>query len=178
MSGMKHGEVTTRVDGNLNFANTQTFILDATEYKQSLVQSTSGSIVTTTTGGGIASVDRKELSYPFTFLYDQVQNSDGTFTIANQSDQKYLVSSDGVSTFQHWGPFLPWFSQTSNEVVSSNNLYFDASGNYTGNAGSSSQQIHTIDSSGYCYSGSLTSKNLALTSFDFDYGCRNHKDQK
>ena len=168
-----HGEVFTQVDGKLNFANTQTFVIDTTEYKQNLVQSTDGKITTTTHGGGAPTVDEKTLSYPFTFLYDQVQNPDGTFTVVNQSDQKDFVTNAGFHRAHGFGgPPVPFLDQTSNEVVSANDLYYEASGNYTGNAGNSSQNYVTFDSSGYCYSGSLASKNLALTSYSFDAACK------
>jgi hypothetical protein len=167
-----HGDVLTQVDGKLSFANTQTFILDETEYKQSLVQSTDGTMTTTTTADGRRTVDEKTLSYPFTFLYDEVVNSDGSITVINQSDQKYLVSradSDGSSFF---GLPIPYLSATSNEVISVDDLYYDANGNYTGHAGNSSQNYVTRDSTGYCYSGSIASKNLALTSYAYNKECK------
>jgi len=172
-----HGEVVTEVDNKLSFNNTQTFVIDVTEYKQSLVQSTEGTLSTTTTANGQKTVESKNLSYPFTFLYDSLENSDGTYTVVNQSDQKYLVTKFDSDPNDEHGGFpggwnVPFVEQTSNEVVSNNNLYFDTSGNYTGNAGNSSQNYVTTDSTGYCYSGSLTSKNLALTSFAYDTACK------
>jgi peptide N-acetyl-beta-D-glucosaminyl asparaginase amidase A len=174
-----HGEVFTQVDGKLNFANTQSFVIDATEYKQSLVQSTEGTISTKTTTDGRTAVDEKILSYPFTFVYDQVQNSDGTFTVGSQSDQKYFVTridADPRHGFRGWG--IPFIEQTSNEVISADDRFFDASGNPTGNAGSSSQNYVTLDSTGYCYSGSLKSKNLALTAFSYDSACKGRGDKR
>lgn len=173
-----HGEVTTEVDGKLKFANTQTFVIDSTEYKQSLVQSTEGIISTTTTGNGIPAVDIKQISYPFTFLYDQIENSDGTFTIVNKSDQKFDQAVAGENPDHGFGWPIPFVAQTSNEVISSNNLYYDASGNYTGNSGSSSQNYVETNSDGYCYSGSLTSKNLALTSYSYGQACKGWGDKK
>jgi len=173
-----HGDVLTQVEGKINFANTQTFVLDATEYKQSLVQSTEGSILTTTIGGGRTSVDEKDLSYPFTFLYDEILNSDGTTTVVNKSDQKDFVVKAGIDPRHGFGWPIPFIEQTSNEVVSADDLYYDASGNYSGHAGSSSQNYVTTNSDGYCYSGSLTSKNLVLTSFAYDKACKAWGEQK
>ena len=172
-----HGEVTTEVEGKLSFANTQSFVLDATEYKQSLVQSTEGVIATTTTGNGIPTKDIKQISYPFTFLYDEIVNADGSITVVNNSDQKFdeALAGDGQSGLGR--PTL-FGHQISNEVISSNDLYYDASGNYTGNSGSSSQNYVEINSDGYCYSGSLTSKNLALTSYAYDAACKGGGNKK
>ena len=94
------------------------------------MQSTNGFITTTTTGGGIPAVDVKQISYPFTFLYDQIDNSDGTFTIVNKSDQKFDQAVAGENPSHGHGWPIPFIGQTTNEVISSNNLYFDASGNY------------------------------------------------
>ncbi|HEY9126848.1 MAG TPA: peptide-N4-asparagine amidase [Acidobacteriaceae bacterium] len=167
-----HGLVTTRVEGELNFSNNQAFVIDAAEYKQNLTQSTEGRITTTTTGGGKASADVKIISYPFTFLYDQLQNADGTFTITNKSDQKYLVNVDGLKAGGPFGFAIPFVGATANEVQSTNYLYYDANGNYTGNAGTSSQNYVTLDSTGYCYSATLDSKNLALTSAKYNQLCK------
>jgi hypothetical protein len=172
------GDVLTEVEGKLNFANTQTFILDATEYKQSLVQSTDGTILTTTTRDGKTTVDEKNLSYPFTFLYDEIVASNGTITVVNKSDQKDLVVKAGVDPNHGYGWPIPFVEQTSNEVISADDLYYDASGNYTGHAGNTSQNYVTTNSDGYCYSGSLTSKNLALTSFAYDKACKGWGEQK
>jgi hypothetical protein len=173
-----HGEVTTEVGGELKFANTQTFILDATEYKQSLVQSTEGAIATKTTANGRTTLDGKVLSYPFTFLYDQIQNADGTFTVVNKSDQKLELVKAGLDPHHDFGWPIPFIEQTSNEVISADDLYYDANGNYTGHAGNSSQNYVTTNSDGYCYSGSLTSKNLALTSFAYDKACKGWGEKK
>jgi hypothetical protein len=170
-----HGEVITEVDGKINFANTQTFILDATEYKQSLVQSTKGVITSTTHGDGGATVEVTNLSYPFTFLYDQLVNADGTLTVVNQSDQKLDLVKAGPDRDHGFGWPIPFVEQTSNEVISADDLYYDANGNYTGHAGNSSQNYVSTDSHGYCYSGSLTATNLALTSYAYDKACKGWK---
>ena len=166
-----HGVVTTKVDANISFDNTQDFIIDATEYKQDLTEYTNGQITTTTTGGGQNSTDQRVIFYPFTFLYDEVVNNDGTLTVTNKSDQKYLVNFDGVKAGSPFGLPIPFVSATANEVQSTNYLYYDASGNYTGNSGNSSQNYVVVDSAGYCYSGTLDSKNLVLTAANYGQLC-------
>jgi hypothetical protein len=170
--------VITEVKGNLKFANTQTFVIDNTEYKQDIKQSTEGLISTTTTGDGIPIVDVKEISYPFTLLIDEVVNSDGSISEALKSDQKFDQNRAGADPTHGPGWPIPFIEQTSNEVISANTLYFDASGNYTGNSGSSSQNYVETNSDGYCYSGSLTSNDLALTSYSYGKACKGWGEKK
>jgi len=89
-----------------------------------------------------------------------------------------LVVKAGVDPNHGYGWPIPFVEQTSNEVISADDLYYDASGNYTGHAGNTSQNYVTTNSDGYCYSGSLTSKNLALTSFAYDKACKGWGEQK
>jgi hypothetical protein len=173
-----HGDVSTEVAGKLSFANTQTFILDATEYKQSLVQSTDGTVTVTTSENGRSIKDEKVLAYPFTFLYDEIVNADGSIAVVNKSDQKLELVKAGADPHRGFGWPIPFVEQTSNEVLSADTLNYDASGNYTGHTGSSSQNYVTVDSDGYCYSGSLTAKNLALTSAAYDKVCKGWGDHK
>jgi hypothetical protein len=173
-----HGDVSTEVAGKLNFANTQTFVLDQTEYKQSLVQSTTGTVTVTTVENGRPTADVKVLSYPFTFLYDEIVNADGSIAVVNKSDQKLELLKAGANSAFGYGWPIPFVAQTSNEVISADTLNYDASGNFTGHTGSSSQNYIAVDSDGYCYSGSLTSKNLALTSATYDKVCKGWGDHK
>jgi hypothetical protein len=175
-----HGVVNTRVDANISFANTQTFVIDETEYKQSLVQSTDGTVATTTTTNGANPVvEEQVIQYPFTFLYDQIENADGTFTVVNNSDQKYLVTAktfDPPQTFAGTtltsaGPNKGSVTTVSNEVSSQDDLFYDASGNYTGHSGNASQTYLGQDSAGYCYSRTLTAKNLAIRSDTLNAAC-------
>jgi len=89
-----HGDVTSRVDGILNFSNTQTFdiTIDGKIYTQHLVQSTQGGIATTTTANGKRRVDGQIIDYPYTLNYDQLQNPDGTYTITSTADQKLYTA--------------------------------------------------------------------------------------
>lgn len=166
-----HGLVTTKVEGDLVFSNTQSFVINATEYKQDLKQANQGAVTTTTTVGGKSTTDVQILAYPFTFLYDELVNPDGTITVTNKSDQKYLDNLDTVKPGGPYGFTVPYLAATGNEVQSTNYLYYDANGNYTGNAGTSTQNYITVDSTGYCYSAALASKNGALTSAQYGQLC-------
>jgi hypothetical protein len=157
-----HGLTSTTVAGNLTFGNTQQFIINNSEYKQDLNQSTSGSIATTTVeASGAKTTTTQVLSYPFTFDYDEIVNADGTITVHNASNQKYIVGDESSLAT---GPGAPFLDATLDEVVSQDDLHYDANGNYVGHTGATTQNYVTGDSSGYCYSRALTSKNLLLTS--------------
>lgn len=164
-----HGEVTTTVDAKINFVNYQVFDIDNTVYKQTLDQSTDGLIYTTTTANGVSTASGIALSYPLTFVYAQVENNDGTFAVTNNSNQNYVVLSSGYVLNQPWT--LPYYEETSNNVVSNDVLYYDAYGNYTGHSGNSSQNYVVTDTTGYCYSASLSSKDLALTGYKYNAAC-------
>jgi hypothetical protein len=154
-----HGTVISMVNGNLAFSNSQQFVINNSAYKQNLVQSTTGEITTTTSVGGVKTVSKKLLSYPFTFDYDETVNADGTIVVHNASNQIYEVGTESP-----WaGHSVPFLDADVNQVISTDNLYYDASGNYTGHAGNTTQNYVTGNSTGYCYSRELTSKNLALT---------------
>lgn len=47
-----------------------------------------------------------------------------------------------------------------------------SNGVYTGNAGTSTQNYVTLDSTGYCYSATLNSKNEAITSAKYNQLCK------
>jgi hypothetical protein len=174
-----HGFVYTRVDGTFNFSNTQNFVIDQVEYKQAVAQTTTGNITTTTAANGLTTVNERVLSYPFTFVYDEVVQNDGSLAIANISDQKYNVTSKTFYSPATWasttisssGTPAPFVQNVSNEVASSDTLFYDSSFNYTGHAGHSSQNYFTNDSTGYCYSRELTANDLKMVSVVDGIGC-------
>ena len=174
-----HGYVYTRVDANLTFANTQNFVINSAAYKQDLVQSTTGNVSTTTTDSGVTKVDEQMFFYPFTFNYDQVVNNDGTVTVGNKSDQKYQVTTKTFYPPQTWksttltstGNPAPFVQVVSNEVASADDLFYDSNFNFTGHAGQASQTYVGQDSTGYCYSQSVTAKNTAITGYTVGAAC-------
>ena len=165
-----HGLVTTRVDGDVDFLNTQNFIIDQTEFKQSLAQSTTGAITALTLGGGESVIEAQELSYPFTFVFDEVQAADGTLAITSTSDQKYLVGIEGFPNSEHG--LLPLVETISNEVSSTNTDNLDVNGNLVSNSGGTTQTYVGKDSDGGCFSRTLTSKKQVLTSVKDGAACK------
>ena len=179
-----HGEVTTAVNGKYDFSNKQTFIIDETEYKQYVQQSTEGGISVVTTENGVSKVGGQAISYPFSFDYDEVANEDGTYTVHNISDQNYVSVSTNYGPGQGAPPFGPHASDalfitgTGDQVKSSDDLYFDASFNLTGHAGSSSENYVQADSTGYCFSRMLAAKDSVLTGYKDGGVCKELGDVK
>jgi len=181
-----HGPVHTRVYASLDFTNKQNFVINSTAYKQDLVQTTTGNISTITSDSGVTRTDEQVLSYPFTFNFDETVNSDGTLTIANKSDQKYLVKAKTFYPPNTWadttltstGTPAPFVQTVSNEVSSTDDLFYDANGNFTGHAGQAWQTYVGKDSSGYCYSRSLVAQNLVFTSDTVGAACAPPNPQK
>ena len=165
-----HGLVSTRVDGDVEFNNTQNFIIDQTEYKQSLTQSTKGAITALTLGGGESAIESQQLSYPFTFVYDEVVAADGSIAVINTSDQKYLIGTEGFPDPSHG--WLPFIDTVSNEVSSTDTLNYDTSGNFVGHTGATTQTYIGKNSDSGCYSRTLTSKTTVLTSYKDGAACK------
>jgi len=166
-----HGDVSTRVDGVIKFRNTQRFVINATAYKQHLVQSTTGAIATTSISNGKKRVDGQTIDYPFSFNYDQVTNSDGSITVNNVSDQKLFTAVKALVPNAHSesnvrivnGVPIPEVNAIRDEVASQDALQYDASGNYTGHSGHSSQTYVWADSYGNCWSRTLSATDAILT---------------
>ena len=173
-----HGVVTTRVDGQIGFSNKQTFILDNNEYKQYLQQSTDGGISTTTTSGSANTVASQTFSYPFTFDYDEVVNADGTIVVHNVSNQNYVAVNDDFGPGYgdpgaNGGSFqIPYVVGINEQVFSSDDLNYDASGNFKGHGGHSYENYLLEDSKGKCYSQSLTAVKSVLTGYTNGAACK------
>ena len=167
-----HGEVTTAINGLIKFSNKQTFILDESEYKQYLQQLTEGGISVTTTENGVTKIGGQALYYPFTFDYDEVVNSDGTITVHNISDQTNIAANTpygpgtGISESDPFGSGIPFVEGSYNEVGAYDDLFYDASGNFTGHKGYSTQDYVQANTAGGCYSESLKSVTSVLTGFE------------
>ena len=162
-----HGRVVTTVEQSLNFENSQTFNVGGLTDVQDLTQTTTVNSKTTTSDGLIVLQDIKTFSYPFTYSYNQVQNVDGSVTIPNISDQKLLITDrktiEGLQYFS---------SNTSEEVATQDTQNYNSSLNFTGHTGTSSKASYsTKDSTGYCYSRTLTSANNLLTDVKDGQGC-------
>lgn len=164
-----HGRVETTVTQRMAFSNVQSFTINATTYIQKLTQTTTVNARTTRHEGFLVTTDEKRLSYPLTITYDQVTNSDGSYSALTQVDQNFKESL---------GSELEGFpvhtSVTDNHVTSHDTLDVSSANVVTGHQGGSAQEYLANDSKGYCYSASLTSANSVLTSYKHEADC--HRD--
>jgi hypothetical protein len=163
-----HGKVVTNVEQTVNFTNRQHFLLTSTVYVQDIRQMTD--ITATTSRIDSEGTHKSSVAqhWPLTVDYSQVTNPDGSFNVTttiNQSYQNALNRSDNGNT-RFW-------SVVSNTVSPMDTLEFDSSGNVTGNTGQANMQTYkTKDSTGYCYSETLTAAGGVLTGVVKGQGCR------
>ena len=155
-----HGQVTTAIEQAINFSNRQYFKITNTVYIQNITQQTNISSTTTVhdTAGTHQSASTQQ--WPLTVDLSQIVNPDGsvnqTTTIAQTYKQALTRTDNGSTTFS---------SVVSNTVTPSDTLEFDSSFNLIGNTGqSSTQQYTSSDSTGNCYSRTLTAASGLLSS--------------
>ena len=164
-----HGRVETTVAQGLTFSNVQSFAIDATTYVQKLAQTTTVDAKTTHREGFLVTTEEKKFSYPLTITYDQVTNSDGSYSALTKVDQELTQSAaSGLEGFPVDA------SISDNHVTSQDTLDVSAANVVTGHAGNSAQEYAASDSKGYCYSASLASVNSVLTSYNHGAECHRH----
>lgn len=153
------GRVTTTVDGAVHFNNSQNFVINSVQYIQDITQGTTVDLRTTSQQANRTSVDTQHYTWPFHFRIDQEVAPDGSFTLANTSDQVYRVSDQKTS-----GGVVTYASNVSNEVQSQDTDTFSAAGAFLGPVGAASTQTYKAsDTNGYCYGRELTSAGGLLT---------------
>ncbi len=162
-----HGKVHTEVVQSLSFSNLQEFNISASTYVQNITQTTSISSLTTTKNRGLHQAASRHLEWPLTINFSFTTNPDKsgsqTTTIRQEYDSRETVTERGRTVF---------FSVLSNVVAPSDTLLFNASGAITGNEGqTSSQQYFSTDSSGACYSRTITAADGVLTDISDGQGC-------
>lgn len=162
-----HGKVHTEVVQSINFSNRQEFNISASTYVQNIAQTTSISSQTKTKERGIHQTTSMQLEWPLTINFSFMTNPDNsgsqTTTIRQEYNSRETVTERGHPVF---------FSVLSNVVAPSDTLFFNASGSITGNQGqASSQQFFSTDSSGACFSRSITAADGLLTGITDGQGC-------
>jgi Peptide N-acetyl-beta-D-glucosaminyl asparaginase amidase A len=162
-----HGKVVTGVEQNVNFTNRQHFVLTSTLYEQDITQSTDITATASTVDSTGVHKSSVVQHWPLTVGYSQPTNPDGSFsatTTINQSYQNALTRRDNGET--------SFWSVVSNTVSPSDTLEFNSSGSVTGNTGQANTQTYkTKDSTGYCYSRTLTAAGGVLTGVVKGQGC-------
>jgi Peptide N-acetyl-beta-D-glucosaminyl asparaginase amidase A len=161
------GPVTTTVAQNINFSNLQKFTITGSTYVQDINQGTTIRSVITTQNAGGKFTDTTQNNWPMLMNITLLFNSDGSGSQATTVNQYYERDQQA----RHNGQ-TTYFSVTQNRVTPTDTLDFDSSGNVTGNTNqTSAQNYFTSDSTGYCYSRSITADTGVLTSITDGVGC-------
>jgi hypothetical protein len=164
-----HGRVRTEVTQRIDFSNAQQFVSNPNNGNllQDITQNTTIMSVTETRSGEGHALSVVGQQWPLVVDINFVANADGSFTQATDIQHEFhrddLVKQDGRPTF---------FSTLSNVVKPSDTLFFSPSFAVTGNTGQvSSQQYFSKDSTGACFSRSISAANGVLTSIIDGKGC-------
>jgi hypothetical protein len=166
-----HGRVSTKIQQNVNFSNAQTLTDTATQFGQSIVQTSTINGTTTTQTGPLVTAKKISVSYPFTGGYLETLETNGNIEQTSSISQNFLRSDaetlEGFPIFQ---------SSVSNQVTSQDTAVFVPSP--TGfSLGSTSGQKTTQsyvsrDSLGNCYSRTLDAANNVLTKVVDQQACQ------
>jgi hypothetical protein len=161
------GPVTTTVAQNINFSNFQYFKITSSFYEQNINQGTAiHSVVTTHNAGGIFT-DVDTQTWPLKLNFTLLFNPDGSGSQATTINQYYERDQQAKRNGQATS-----FSIVRNRVTPTDTLDFAPGFVVTGNTNqSSAQNYFTSNSSGYCYSRSITASAGLLTSVTNGQGC-------
>ena len=161
------GPVTTTVAQEITFSNDQVFNVGATIDEQNVKQNTVIHSTVTTVDGSGRTVRKVNYNWPLTLDYDLLANPDGTFTQITSINQYYEVDEEVSLNGQ-----AQYFALERNRVTPADTLFLNSSFQITGNANqSSAQDYFSSDSTGYCYSRSITAANNVLASITNGMGC-------
>jgi len=161
------GPVTATVAQNINFSNLQYFKILPLEYEQNIDQSTTIHSVVTTHNAGGHFIDTVHQSWPVKLNITLLFNPDGSGIQTATINQYYERDQEARRNGQ-----VTSFSLIRNRVTPTDTLDFDPSFNITGNQNqSSAQDYFASDSTGYCYSRSITASTGVLTSIANGQGC-------
>jgi hypothetical protein len=153
-----HGTVETRVSQDVTFSQTQNLNVayNGLSWIQDIQQKTGIMSLTQQFSGGSTTSTLQMESYPFTIDYDFTPNSNGY--------QQLTRVSQGKQTSVAVGGRMPFNSQTTNQVNSTDTLLFNSSFQFIGSKnGKSSQQFTYRNNNGGCYNKTFTSANYTLT---------------
>jgi hypothetical protein len=164
-----HGRIESTVAQAIRFSNRQQFVVSATQYVQNIAQGTTISASSDTRGGGPPLLSTKQLSYPLNLDINFVGNADGSSAQTTTVDQRFESLEAGLPRG------VPFVSNVSNAVSTTDTLLFDAAGNLTGTADEKSSQTYRATGPNGCYSRSLASVNDVLTSVVDGQGCGGHR---
>lgn len=161
-----HGRVSTTIDETVDFGNYQTISFNNSVYNQNITQASGAASITRKQEGGIVTTVQKTRAYPFTFNYGSTSNADGSYGVTAQSDQQDIDSE----THLLFG--IPIYNASAQEQVKSSDQYqVSAANTLTSQTTSSTGSYNSHNSLGGCYSRTLTSNALKLSSVTDGQGC-------
>jgi ethanolamine utilization microcompartment shell protein EutS len=157
-----HGRVSTKIQQDVNFSNAQTVTSTATQFGQSVVQTSTINGTTTTQTGLLSTAKKTSVSYPFNGGYLETLETNGNIDQTSSIAQNFLRSDaetlEGIPLLQ---------SNVSNQLTSQDTAVFVPSptGFSLGStSGQKSTQSYVFkDSLGNCFSRMLTATNSELT---------------
>jgi hypothetical protein len=149
-----HGRVDTTVEQSVRFLNTQDFDVSPTVDGQNARQTTSVDSLVTTRNASGTNTSEQHFSYPLAIDYRLTFNADGSSTQVTSVDQQdHLRTSAGSRE-----------SAVDEEARSTDTLLLSPSFSITGNSGAvATHSYRSSDSSGGCYSRTLTAQMQKLT---------------
>jgi hypothetical protein len=161
------GPVSTTVAQTINFANLQYFKIQSAIYEQNINQTTTIHSVVTTHKAGDNFTDTVHDSWPLKLNITLLFNPDGSGTQATTIDQYYERDEET----RHNGQATS-FSLVQDRVTPTDTLDFAPGFVITGNTNqTSAQNYFSSNSTGYCYSRSITANTGVLTSITDGQGC-------
>ncbi|RXH58033.1 hypothetical protein GRAN_1343 [Granulicella sibirica] len=164
------GRVKSTVESTVNFNSDQTFNVSTSGVPEiQNVRQTSTADTTSTYQLGIVSQQTaKHWSFPLLLSYKFVQNNDGSYSQTVGSDQEHHLSE--TTTFNG---YTLSSSQAVEQVKSADTLVYNSSLTAVTAVGPTTSEASYVstDSSGSCYSRTLTSKNRVLKSVQDNKSC-------
>ena len=161
------GPVTTTVAQNIDFSNDQYFKVTPSFYEQDINQGTTIHSVVTTHNASGSFTNIVNQTWPLKLNITLLFNPDGSGSQATTVNQYYERDQED----RHNGQAIS-FSLIQNRVTPTDTLDFAPGFVITGNTNqSSAQNYFSSNSSGYCYSRSITASTGVLTSVTNGRGC-------
>jgi peptide N-acetyl-beta-D-glucosaminyl asparaginase amidase A len=168
-----HGKIQTEINQSIDFSSVQTFQVNATTPTgtpdvQDINQKTTISSLTSRRGEGPEENIFLHAEYPLVLNFSFTANADGSFTQATTIDEQ-LTRGELHSIGNH--PVSFTFLQRSN--TPSDTLLFNSSFGVTGNQNQhSTEKYFYTDSTGACFSRTISAATGLLTSVSDGEGCK------
>jgi Peptide N-acetyl-beta-D-glucosaminyl asparaginase amidase A len=153
-----HGVVTTQIQQNIAFSNTQDLSTDDSHYKQNAKQLTTLDSITTRTTGKTVAIIHEQRSYPLTFNFSDGLDDAGNETQASSVDQEFKQQIDANNL-----GFSIRTAKRDNHIVTSATRHYDPDGNAVALIANGQQDYTYNDGLGACYSREVVTGRDSLT---------------